>query len=268
MHLNDFVAALERVAPLALAEDWDNVGLLLAPSGPRSICRALFTIDLDLEVAREAVELSADIVVAYHPPIFSGCKRIVPSDVTGRTVLELLENKIAVYSPHTALDAIDGGVNDWLVAAFDSADSVAIAAKGELVGQPGHPRIGQGRRLSLATPLDFDSAVQRVKAHLGLPFVRIASPFELDHPIRTVAACPGAGGSVITQVRADLYLTGEMRHHDLLRARAMGSHVILTEHSNSERGYLRVFTRRLGEQLSEEVELLISTRDHDPLRVV
>ncbi len=117
MRISDLVAAADSIAPLALAEEWDNVGLLIgsgswALSGP-----VLLTIDLTEAVAREAIALRAGAVIAYHPPLFHAIKRITDgpaSSAAERIVLSMIRENIAVYSPHTALDAAAGGVTDWL----------------------------------------------------------------------------------------------------------------------------------------------------------
>jgi dinuclear metal center YbgI/SA1388 family protein len=268
MDFDAFLALLERSAPLALAEEWDNVGLLLAPRERRALRRVLLTVDLTLAVAEEAVQSGAELVVAYHPPIFASCKRIVPSDRTGNILLTLLEQRIAVYSPHTALDAVDGGVNDWLASAFDFVHKEAIVPKGERLGQV-NPRVGQGRRLELGSSQPLDLVLARLKQHLGLAQLRVAGAAQLPSGlIRTVALCAGAGAQVLKAARADLYLTGEMRHHDVLELCGNGGCVVLTEHSNSERGYLPELALALRAQLSEPVELLLSREDSDPLSIV
>lgn len=106
--VNELCNVLESIAPLYLAEDWDNVGLLISPHRPRRVSRLFLTIDLTQEVLDEALKRKADMIVSYHPPIFSGLKRI------GGLHAQLIENRIAVYAPHTALDATRGGMNDFL----------------------------------------------------------------------------------------------------------------------------------------------------------
>src|SRR5258708_30982304 len=114
--LAEVVSLLERLAPLDLAEDWDNVGLLLEPSGSaeRAIMRVFLCVDLSESVLAEAIEERADFVVAYHPPLFKGFKRLRAGAAEERVVVRTLEAKLPVYSPHTALDAAPNGVNDWL----------------------------------------------------------------------------------------------------------------------------------------------------------
>jgi dinuclear metal center YbgI/SA1388 family protein len=116
LKLRDAVQLLERIAPLDLAEDWDNVGLLLEPVGSaeREIKRLFLCIDLSETVLNEALELGADLVLAYHPPLFRGLKRLRASVPEERVLVRAMEAGLALYSPHTALDAAQGGINDWL----------------------------------------------------------------------------------------------------------------------------------------------------------
>ena len=114
--LSDVVSALEKIAPLHLAEDWDNVGLLVEPSDPQRIATIFLTNDLTEPVLEEAISLNANFIVSYHPPIFVPLKSLTTATFKERVILKAIEAHIAVYSPHTALDAVGGGVNDWLAA--------------------------------------------------------------------------------------------------------------------------------------------------------
>lgn len=254
---------LERLAPLRLAADWDNVGLLVEPRPPAeaTIKRIHLTIDLTEAVLEEAIEGRADLIVAYHPPIFSGLKRVTQRSPAERITLALARAGIFAYSPHTALDACQGGLNDWLVSAFGKGSARAI----EPVDATGSE--GQGRVVELETPLRLSAAIDRVKAHLRLTQVRVArSPHSDDPVVSRVAVCAGAGGAVLAHVDADLLLTGEMRHHDILAQRARGGSVIVCDHTNTERGYLPILAERLS--FGGAVTVTISARDADPLVIV
>lgn len=90
-----------------------------------------------------------------------------------------------------------------------------------------------------------------------------------DDLISSVALCAGSGSSVLNGAQSDLYLTGEMLHHDILDATQKGIHVILCNHSDSERGFLRVFQDILQQKiLGGSVEVIISEVDKDPLVTV
>lgn len=73
---------------------------------------------------------------------------------------------------------------------------------------------------------------------------------------------------MLSGVKADLYITGEMSHHEVLDAVAKGTSVILSDHSNSERGFLAVFRERLAATLPDSVTVVVSKADRDPLEVV
>jgi dinuclear metal center YbgI/SA1388 family protein len=110
--VNEVCDALERLAPLHLAQSWDNVGLL---AGDRNAPahRLLLCIDLTPEVVTEAVRKRVNFVMAYHPVIFKPVARLTaPSNDTAEAVFRCVRAGIAIYSTHTALDAADGGTND------------------------------------------------------------------------------------------------------------------------------------------------------------
>ena len=111
--------------------------------------------------------------------------------------------------------------------------------------------------------------VERVKQHLQLAHVRLATSQSCkEHLITTVAVCAGSGDSVLQATSADLLLAGEMTHHRVLEAVSKGSCVILCDHSNTERGFLREFKEMLHKTLHSGVEVSVSLMDKDPLCVV
>ncbi len=123
MNVADLVRALESIAPLAHAEEWDNVGLLAGdPDAP--LRRALLCIDCTRDVVLEAERLQCDAIVAYHPPLFRPISRVT----RGSIVYELVRRGLALYSPHTALDAAEGGTNDVLADAIGMSDDRGSAA--------------------------------------------------------------------------------------------------------------------------------------------
>ena len=124
-----------------------------------------------------------------------------------------------------------------------------------------------GRLLKLSQTLSLTQVIDKVKGHLKLPHVRVAMPPK-ERSIGTVATCAGSGGSVLKGVPADLYLTGELSHHQVLEAVAQGTAVILCEHSNTERGYLREVYRERVAQSLPGVEVVCSETDQDPLSVM
>lgn len=129
---------------------------------------------------------------------------------------------------------------------------------------------GMGRKCKLSRPMSITEAVGRIKAHLGLPYVRLALAHgaKLSSMIQSVAVCAGSGSSVLRGVKADLWLTGEMSHHEVLDATHHRSSVVLTDHSNCERGYLKTLQPRLQDLFDQKIEVIVSMKDRDPLEVV
>ncbi len=252
--------ALHQLAPTHLAESWDNVGLLVDPGERTEFERAFITIDLSDTTLEEALSSKADFIVAYHPPIFSGLKRLRWDQPAERIILRALREGLTIYSPHTALDAVPDGMGDWL------ARAVGPGRIKPIVPHESDSAAGSGRTIRLDRAISIDVAISMVKSHLGLSTLR-TSRAGTELPITNVGVCPGAGGAVFEHLkRVDLLITGEMRHHDVLNFRARGTHVILTEHTNTERGYLPYLAQDLR-KTCPGLEVLLSQLDADPLEI-
>lgn len=114
MLVQDMIDAMESIAPLRAAESWDKVGLHLGSPGRSVGGPILLTIDLTEAVLDEALAMRAGAIIAYHPPIFHPLERLTDETHTMRIIRGAAEAGIAIYSPHTALDAAHDGVTDWL----------------------------------------------------------------------------------------------------------------------------------------------------------
>ncbi len=109
----DLVAFLKQVAPLELAADWDNVGLLLGDPAAE-VRRVMTCLTVTPDTAAEAVESAVQLIVTHHPILFRAVKRLTATTPEGRMLLSLIRSGAAVYSPHTAFDNAPGGINDIL----------------------------------------------------------------------------------------------------------------------------------------------------------
>ncbi|OXB76891.1 UNVERIFIED_CONTAM: hypothetical protein H355_002584 [Colinus virginianus] len=282
MDLRELVPALNDFASLSLAESWDNVGLLVEPSPPHAVRTLLLTNDLTEQVMEEAVQKNADLVLSYHPPIFAPLKRVTWRTWKERLVVRALEHRIGIYSPHTAYDAVPHGVNNWLSKGLGETLQNKTTLVAVTLSQLSHsnlnffspqpllPRTGMGRLCTLSEPASLSDVIERIKSHLKLPHVRLAmgTGKTLDSPVKKAALCAGSGSSVLKGMEADLYLTGEMSHHDILDAVANGISVILCEHSNTERGFLSELCDMLTVHLQNKINIILSEKDKDPLQVV
>ncbi len=112
---------LEGIAPASLAEEWDNTGLIVGDP-ENDISRVLVTLDVDLDVVREAIGRKAQMIVSHHPVLFHSVKKLDFSDPEMQVIRELVRNDICLYAAHTNLDAAKGGVNDCLAHALGLKD--------------------------------------------------------------------------------------------------------------------------------------------------
>lgn len=370
--LTTLLQTFEALAPLRYAEEWDNVGLLIDPrarGADLNVRRVMLCIDATPPVIDEAVNARVGCLFAYHPPLFRAQKRFANRE--SPLLFAAARHGFAVYSPHTALDAVPLGINDWLVEGLGSGSSRAItphpqrdpnarfklvvfvprdqadklrdaladagagrigayshcsfniSGEGTFFGMEGsdpavghagrlervdeerlemvcperslaaltrvivqhHPyeepawelyplapklddRAGSGRLLELDAPVSVPELVERVKEHLKLEQLRVAlaPAHRAGERVSQIAVCAGSGRSVFENAPgADVYLTGELGHHDVLALQSRGKSVILAEHSHTERGYLPRLRERLGLLTEDKLEISIAENDREPL---
>lgn len=147
-------------------------------------------------MADEALSLPASMIIAYHPPIFKPLCSMTLSNPIQASLLRCSAAGISIYSPHSALDSVYGGINDWLASGLGRG-------RVDLIGDE-HPsgRGGRGRLLTLDEKTTLSSLQERVKKHLGLAqclylSYALASHFELIElmcfPIHRPAFCSASG---------------------------------------------------------------------------
>jgi len=114
LKVNSIVQMLDKVAPKKLAENWDNVGLIVG-DGSQKVESVLISLDAPEWVVDEAVEKKVDMIICHHPLIFKPIKRVTKDDSTGRKLIKLITHNIALYAMHTNYDSAQGGMNDLLI---------------------------------------------------------------------------------------------------------------------------------------------------------
>ncbi|KAF8424045.1 GTP cyclohydrolase 1 type 2/Nif3 [Tirmania nivea] len=292
--IRSVATSVRRLYPEALADkSWDNTGLLLEAPYRADIPRpsnkhiVLLTIDLTRAVAAEAIEKKAAAIVSYHPIIFRPLKSLTLRNTKQDSLIRLAQAGISVYSPHTAVDAALGGVNDWLADGIsggkDSEESREVLVP--VNGVEGFEGAGMGRLVTLKEAASVGTLVDRVKKYLGMKYLMVAeaAKHKSHAGIRKIGLCAGSGGSLFKGLDADLYFTGELSHHEALAAKENGISVIACFHTNTERGYLsKGMQPRLQEVLADEwsrvveaeregkdgFEVVVSTADKDPYEIV
>jgi dinuclear metal center YbgI/SA1388 family protein len=258
MNVGDLVRAMEAIAPARFAAAWDNVGLIVGDAAS-PLARVLLAIDCTAEVLAEARRERVDAVIAYHPPVFSPQKTFL----AGTIAYDAARAGIAIHSPHTSLDVVEGGTNDVLADAISMTGRAPLrdvegGPAGEATVRRGFGRVGAVPRSSVA------ALVEHVKRALSVEQVLVAGP--IDRDIDRAAVCAGSGGDLLPEAieaGAQLFLTGELRHHDALRGVAAGLTLVCALHSASERTTLVSLERRLAARLPG-VWIGRSTADREP----
>ena len=158
MKIEDIAKTIEKIAPLKLAQGWDNVGLLIGDA-KHDVKNILLTIDVTGDVVAEAKRLKIDLIVSYHPVIWDGLKRVT-TDEQSSVVYNLIRSGIAVFTIHTALDAATGGVNDGLADIVGIRDAKPI---GDYVASPA----GDNYKLVVFVPIKSAAKVSNAVFSAG-----------------------------------------------------------------------------------------------------
>jgi dinuclear metal center YbgI/SA1388 family protein len=128
MKLKEILPFLEEMAPLAYAEDFDNVGLLVGNS-EAEITGILVCHDALESVIDEAITQNCNLIVCFHPIIFNGLKKIIGKNYVERSVIKAIKNDIAIYAVHTALDNHKHGVNKIFTDALGLVNTKILVPK-------------------------------------------------------------------------------------------------------------------------------------------
>jgi len=249
-------AFLEQLAPFRLAEDWDNVGLLVGHRD-RSVTKVMTCLTVTPASAAEAIEAGAELIVTHHPIPFTAMKRLTADTTVGRVLLDLIAAHIAVFSAHTAFDSAGDGINQRLAAGLELRGIAPLAPHPE--GQ------GTGRWGWLSDPLSLGQLAERLKRFLSIDRLQLVG--KPDQTIRTVAVACGAAGELLDAARqngCDAMVVGEARFHTCLEAEALGIALLLPGHFASERFAMECLADVLARQFPD-LQVWASRREKDPV---
>jgi dinuclear metal center YbgI/SA1388 family protein len=126
IQIKDIIRELEFLAPPSYQESYDNAGLLVGSPGT-SVTGVLLSLDVTEDVVEEAIQKNCNLVVAHHPIVFKGLKKLNGKNYVERTVIKAIKNDIAIYAIHTNLDHVATGVN-WEIARRLGLGNIKILA--------------------------------------------------------------------------------------------------------------------------------------------
>ena len=255
MLLREIINSIESVAPRSAQEEWDNSGMQVGDTG-REIHSALLTTDVTPEVVDEAIMRGCELIVSHHPLLFHGLKQVCGQTPQARIVETAIKHDIAIYSAHTNLDSVIGGINTRLAEMLGLERIRGLVVSG-LEGS-GLGAIGQ-----LPQAMTYPEFIERVRDTLDCTYIRYTRPAR--ETVQTVALCGGSGaefiGTAIEQ-GADVYLTADCKYHEFQDADGRIG-LIDIDHWISERHAREIF-RDIIEPLG--VKCIISEKDRSPIR--
>ena len=258
MLLREIINSIESVAPRSAQEEWDNSGMQVGDTG-RDIQSVLLTTDITETVVDEAIERNCQLILSHHPLLFHGLKQVCGQTPQARVVEMAIKHNIAIYSAHTSLDSVVGGINTRLADKLGIADYRILSPTGQ-DGQTGLGIIGR-----LSQPMAYDALLAHVRETLECTYIRYTRPAQMT--ITTVALCGGSGAEFIEEAilqGADAYLTADCKYHEFQDADGRIG-LIDIDHWISERHAREIF-RDILNPLG--VTCYISQQDKTPINII
>jgi GTP cyclohydrolase I len=230
--LSQIVEIADRLFPFVSAETWDNCGIQIGDPH-RTIRSVAFSLDATPQTVTFAADRSCDLLVTHHPVLLEPLRRIVPDNLSGRTLLCAARRGVDILSLHTNLDAADGGLNDELAALIGLEDvTTPLPARCARLG-------------SLGATMTLQGLAGKILADLGIESVRVIS--ETDPQVRRVFCATGSGMGYLKEAldhQADVLVTGDVRYHAAREAAELGMPVIDAGHWGLEKIAIPLLTRR------------------------
>lgn len=211
MILKEIINIIEKWAPVKHAEDFDNVGLLVG-NPTNSVKKALITIDTLENVVDEAIENKCDLIISFHPIIFTGLKKLTQETYIERVVIKAIKNNINIYSIHTNLDNHPKGIN------YQFSKHLSLINT-EILIKKNNSEFGMGMIGELNKALDELHFLNYLKEKMNVKIIK-HSPL-LNKKIKKVAVLGGSGSFAIEDALnngADCLVTADLKYHDYFKA--------------------------------------------------
>jgi len=211
MKIKQITSYLETIAPLSLQEDYDNSGLLIG-NEENAVSGVLICLDCTEAVLDEAIKKNCNLIIAHHPIIFKGLKKITGKNYVERVVEKAIRNNISIYAIHTNLDNVPQGVNKKICDKLGLTNCKVLlpSPKGEGLGM----RAGAGMIGTLAKPATEISFLTKVKKVMKAGSLRHTQL--LNRKVSKVAVCGGSGSFLLEEAikqKADVFVTADFKYH-------------------------------------------------------
>lgn len=239
--VKDIYEYINEISPFETQCDWDNCGLLVGDM-EKEVKKIGICLDASVNTIESAISNKADLIVTHHPIIFSPQR----SFLKGNMAFEAANAGISVLSAHTCLDCADGGVNDVLCEILGIENAVGVPSEDCRVPMA---RIGD------VAETDVTEFAKSISHRLDT----VCSVVKGKSNVKKVAVCGGSAFDFFfkaVSMGADTYVTGEVKHHELLIARDMGINLIVAGHYETEKPSM-VALKKLIENRFSEIETVL-----------
>lgn len=273
MTVAEVAAAIEEIAPVSLQEEWDNSGLTIGfESEP--VVKIMTCLEINDKVAKEAVRIGANMIITHHPLIFSEVKTIRDSSYMGHLLMDIIANRISVYSCHTPFDKVKGGNND-IVAELLQLTSVKNLS-GKDVVSPSRMALNMdegdiGRMGRLKKNMSCMQFIAYTAERLGMSIRDIRAVGDLDTEISKAGICTGAGADLLemaSEAGCQIFITGDVRYHQAQSALEKGICLIDAGHYGTERFFAAGMKKKLEKKIGNNTEVTESTVDINPFKTL
>ena len=258
--LQKLTTFFEKLAPKELAEDYDNVGLLVE-GVTDEIESIVIALDADEKTVLEAAEKGAQLVVTHHPVMFRSVNRLTEGEGGQRTLRRLLQKGIGLYAMHTNYDSAQGGLCDVFLDAFGEFSERSSFAGTEA---------GIGRIGILKTPCTLADLLKKGKqAFCPNGFLRYVG--NENAMIDTVAVCNGGGADMIYEayaLGAQVYISGDCKHHHARFAYENNMNLIEINHYDAEVGFCRQIAEQLQQAFGNKLKVEVSCHEESPWKCI
>lgn len=267
LKVRDIANFMEQLAPLELKESYDNVGLMVG-NPEEEVKGILIALDCTLEVIEEAKEKDLNLILTHHPLLFKKPSVITTENLQGKKIIELIKNNINLYSSHTNLDSVGGGMNDTIVKLL-GFESCKVLEKSKLPIFEGSS--GIGRIIELDYDIKLEELCQRIKDKLNLKFLRISKGAK--EAFKSIAIINGSGQDYLEMCKrqeVQCVITGDTTYHYVSDYSEMGMTIIDIGHFNSEWPVFKLLAKNLEEYLEQKkslVKLQYSLKCQDPYEI-
>ncbi|WP_420458232.1 Nif3-like dinuclear metal center hexameric protein [Neolewinella sp.] len=213
MKIRDVTGYLETIAPSELQESYDNAGLIVGDPATE-VTGVLTSLDCTEAIVEEAAARGCNLVVAHHPIVFRGLKRLNGANYVERTVIRAIQLGVAIYAIHTNLDNVrDRGVNERIAQQLELENLRLLRAKNE-AGTVGSGMVGE-----LPEPMSETAFLSMLRERMQAEVVRHTTL--LNKEVTTVAVAGGAGGFLLEDAKragAQVFVTADYKYHEFFDA--------------------------------------------------